>query len=88
MLDGLSDLEQQGQPVTDWVLGGGTALMLSANHRFSRDVDAFIDDPQHLALLSPETTDVWNCTDWDKASAFGAKPSRGHLPAQRHVLGG
>jgi hypothetical protein len=62
MLDGLSDLEQQGQPVPDWVLGGGTALMLHANHRLSRDIDAFIDDPQYLALLSPETTDVWNCS--------------------------
>lgn len=66
-LDGLSELEQQGRPVPDWVLGGGTALMLYANHRFSRDIDAFIDDPQYLALLSPETTDVWNCNDWDKA---------------------
>lgn len=54
----------------DWVLGGGTALMLYANHRFSRDIDAFIDDPQYLALLSPDTTDVWNCTDWDKAAHY------------------
>ena len=69
-LDGLSDLEQQGRPVPDWVLGGGTALMLHANHRFSRDIDAFIDDPQYLALLSPETTDVWNCNDWDKAAHY------------------
>jgi hypothetical protein len=69
-LDGLSDLAQQGQPVPDWVLGGGTALMLHANHRFSRDIDAFIDDPQYLALLSPETTDVWNCNDWDKAAHY------------------
>ena len=44
ILDGLSDLEQQGQPVPDWVLGGGTALMLYANHRLSRDIDAFIDE--------------------------------------------
>ena len=69
-LDGLSDLERQGQPVRDWVLGGGTALMLHANHRLSRDIDAFIDDPQYLALLSPETTDVWNCIDWDKAAHY------------------
>lgn len=69
-LDGLSELEQQGRPVPDWVLGGGTALMLYANHRFSRDIDAFIDDPQYLALLSPETTDVWNCNDWDKAAHY------------------
>jgi hypothetical protein len=60
-LDGLSDLEQEGQPVPDWVLGGGTALMLYANHRFSRDIDAFIDDPKYLGVLSPETTDVWSC---------------------------
>lgn len=69
-LDGLSDLQQQGRPVPDWALGGGTALMLYANHRFSRDIDAFIDDPQHLALLSPDTTDVWNCVDWDKAAHY------------------
>lgn len=53
-----------------WVLGGGTALMLYANHRFSRDIDAFIDDPQCLALLSPDTTDAWNCTDWNKAAHY------------------
>jgi hypothetical protein len=69
-LDGLSDLERQGQPAPDWILGGGTALMLYANHRFSRDIDAFIDDPQYLAALSPETTDVWNCDDWDKAAHY------------------
>lgn len=69
-LDGLSDLKQQGQPVPDWVLGGGTALMLHANHRLSRDIDVFIDDPQYLALLSPEITDVWNCADWDKAAHY------------------
>lgn len=69
-LDGLSDLEQQGKPMPDWVLGGGTALMLYAHHRFSRDIDAFIDDPQYLALLSPDTTDAWNCTDWDKAAHY------------------
>ncbi|KYK47423.1 hypothetical protein A1D31_30570 [Bradyrhizobium liaoningense] len=44
--------------------------MLYANHRFSRDIDAFIDDPQYLAVLSPETTDVWNCDDWDKAAHY------------------
>jgi nucleotidyltransferase AbiEii toxin of type IV toxin-antitoxin system len=44
--------------------------MLHAHHRLSRDIDAFIDDPQYLALLSPETTDVWNCTDWDKAAHY------------------
>jgi hypothetical protein len=50
--------------VPEWVLGGGTALMISADHRLSRDIDAFIDDPQYLAVLSPETTEVWKCLAW------------------------
>jgi hypothetical protein len=33
-------------------LGGGTALMLHANHRLSKDIDAFVDDPQYLGIMS------------------------------------
>jgi hypothetical protein len=69
-LHGLAELERQGHPVPDWVLGGGTALMIFADHRLSRDIDAFIDDPQYLALLSPETADVWNCSAWDRAAHY------------------
>jgi hypothetical protein len=39
----------------DWTFGGGTALMLQIAHRTSYDVDIFIDDPQLLPLLNPET---------------------------------
>lgn len=39
----------------DWTFGGGTALMLQIDHRISHDVDIFIDDPQLLPLLNPET---------------------------------
>jgi hypothetical protein len=67
---GLEQLKQQGQAVPEWVLGGGTALMLHADHRLSKDIDAFIDDPQHLAIMSPDVTDVWGCTDWDKAAHY------------------
>ena len=46
----------------DWVLGGGTALMVFADHRLSRDIDAFIDDPQYLALLvSAASYFAWGC---------------------------
>jgi hypothetical protein len=69
-LQGLAELKREGQPVPDWVLGGGTALMILADHRFSRDIDVFIDDPQYLALLSPETTDVWKCSAWDRAAHY------------------
>jgi hypothetical protein len=69
-VQGLAELERQGQPVPHWVLGGGTALMILAGHRLSKDIDAFIDDPQYLALLSPETTDVWKCSAWDRAAHY------------------
>ena len=44
--------------------------MIHAGHRLSRDIDAFIDDPQYLALLSPETTEVWKCSAWDRAAHY------------------
>lgn len=44
--------------------------MIIADHRMSRDIDAFIDDPQYLSLLSPETTDVWACSAWDRAAHY------------------
>lgn len=38
-----------------WSFGGGTALMLQIAHRESHDIDLFIDDPQILPFLNPET---------------------------------
>lgn len=69
-LIGLEQLEQEGQPVPDWILGGGTALMLHSDHRLSKDIDAFINDPQYLGIMSPDVTDVWNCRTWDKAAHY------------------
>ncbi|MCG8559317.1 MAG: nucleotidyl transferase AbiEii/AbiGii toxin family protein [Hyphomicrobiales bacterium] len=43
--------------VDSWTFGGGTALMLQIEHRESHDIDLFIDDPQILPLLNPETQD-------------------------------
>jgi hypothetical protein len=67
---GLEQLEQQGQAVPDWILGGGTALMLHSDHRLSKDIDVFIDDPQYLGIMSPDVTDVWACRSWDKAAHY------------------
>lgn len=67
---GLEQLEQQGRAVPKWVLGGGTALMLHANHRLSKDIDAFIDDPQYLGIMSPKVTEVWNCRTWDETAHY------------------
>lgn len=38
-----------------WSFGGGTALMLQIDHRESHDIDIFLDDPQLLPFLNPET---------------------------------
>ena len=38
-----------------WSFGGGTALRLQIHHRDSHDIDLFIDDPQYLPYLNPQT---------------------------------
>jgi hypothetical protein len=41
-----------------WSFGGGTALMLQIDHRESHDIDLFIEDPQILPFLNPETQGI------------------------------
>ncbi|HTU09547.1 MAG TPA: nucleotidyl transferase AbiEii/AbiGii toxin family protein [Allosphingosinicella sp.] len=41
-----------------WSFGGGTALMLQIDHRESHDIDLFLDDPQLLPYLNPETQGI------------------------------
>jgi hypothetical protein len=69
---GLEALKQDGSPTPDWVLGGGTALMIWADHRLSRDIDAFIDDAQYLPMLSPRVggEQAWGCEAYDEASHY------------------
>lgn len=49
----LGELKGMGLGPRDWSFGGGTALMIAAGHRDSRDIDIFLPDPQFLGLLSP-----------------------------------
>jgi len=44
--------------------------MLRAGHRLSKDIDAFIADPQYLPLLSPRLggEDVWACETYAEAA--------------------
>lgn len=46
-----------GVPDDDWSFGGGTVLMLKHMHRFSRDIDIFVTDPQFLGAFSPRLND-------------------------------
>ena len=69
---GLKELDDRGSPVPDWVLGGGTSLMIAFQHRLSKDIDAFIEDPQYLSYLDPGigAESVWGCEEWDRQSNY------------------
>jgi len=71
-ITGLDRLRANGQPVPDWVLGGGTGLMIYSGHRLSKDIDAFIDDPQYLTLLAPRLggEDIWSCEAYDETGHY------------------
>jgi hypothetical protein len=43
--------------IDHWTFGGGTAMMLQIDHRESRDIDIFLDDPQLLGFLDPRKHD-------------------------------
>jgi hypothetical protein len=49
----IDSVAQSGYPLEDWTFGGGTVLMRRHHHRFSKDVDIFIPDPQYLNHLTP-----------------------------------
>lgn len=69
---GLEALERNGISPPRWTMGGGTALMLAAKHRLSRDIDAFIDAPDYLTYLSPRLggESVWNCSAYEEGHNF------------------
>lgn len=41
-----------------WTFGGGTVLALRHDHRYSKDIDIFLPDPQYLGYLSPRLSDA------------------------------
>ena len=49
----IDSVARSGHALEDWSFGGGTALMRRHHHRFSKDVDIFIPDPQYLSHLTP-----------------------------------
>jgi hypothetical protein len=49
----IDSVARSGHALEDWSFGGGTVLMRRHHHRFSKDVDIFILDPQYLNYLTP-----------------------------------
>ena len=54
-----------------WTFGGGTVLMLRYRHRFSKDVDIFVPDPQYLGFVSPRLSDVAETVTHDYVEGQG-----------------
>jgi hypothetical protein len=57
----LRAIDSVGEPVfslPSWSFGGGTVLMRRFRHRFSRDVDLFVPDPQYLGYLDPDLNET------------------------------
>jgi len=52
-LELIDSARDSGAPLDDWSFGGGTVLMRRHHHRFSKDIDIFVTDPQFLGYLSP-----------------------------------
>ena len=53
LIDSVAD---SAPPLEDWTFGGGTVLMRRYRHRYSKDVDIFVADPQYLPYLSPRVS--------------------------------
>jgi hypothetical protein len=55
LIDSVGDA---GGILDEWTFGGGTVLMRRHRHRFSKDIDIFIGDPQCLGYLSPRLSNA------------------------------
>jgi len=54
----LAEIGKHGRADPFWTFGGGTVLMLRYGHRFSKDIDIFVPDPQSLGFVTPRLSDV------------------------------
>jgi hypothetical protein len=54
----IDSVAKAGITLSEWSFGGGTVLMRRYRHRFSKDIDIFIPDPQYLNYLSPHLNEA------------------------------
>lgn len=54
----VEEIAMHGRADPFWTFGGGTVLMLRYGHRFSKDIDIFVPDPQSLGFVTPRLNDV------------------------------
>jgi len=54
----IDSVAASGTVFEPWSFGGGTVLMRKYRHRFSKDIDIFVPDPQYLGYVSPRLNDA------------------------------
>ena len=69
LIDSAQDL---GPALTTWSFGGGTVLMRRHGHRFSKDIDIFVPDPQWLGYLNPRLNETTEKLTTDYSEAAGS----------------
>lgn len=57
-LELIDSVARSGAVFEPWSFGGGTVLMRRYRHRFSRDIDIFVPDPQYLGYVTPRLNDT------------------------------
>lgn len=67
----IGEIERHGRGDPFWTFGGGTVLMLRYGHRFSKDIDIFVPDPQSLGFVTPRLSDVAESITSDYVAAAG-----------------
>lgn len=67
----VSEIARHGRDDPFWTFGGGTVLMLRYGHRYSKDVDIFVPDPQSLGFVTPRLSDVAESITADYVEAAG-----------------
>lgn len=71
-LEVIAEIGRHGRADPFWTFGGGTVLMLRYGHRFSKDIDIFVPDPQSLGFVTPRLSDVAESitTDYHEAANY------------------
>lgn len=54
----IDSVARSGARFEPWSFGGGTVLMRRHRHRFSKDIDIFVPDPQYLGYVTPRLNDA------------------------------
>ncbi|MES2935125.1 MAG: nucleotidyl transferase AbiEii/AbiGii toxin family protein, partial [Pseudomonadota bacterium] len=67
----IGEIAKHGRDAPFWTFGGGTVLMLRYGHRFSKDIDIFVPDPQSLGFVTPRLSDVAASITSDYVEAAG-----------------